>query len=45
MAVEELKANVEYERHFKGGWLDCFKPQNMTLYRTILGIFAYFSKC
>ncbi|KAF8225461.1 hypothetical protein L208DRAFT_1425435 [Tricholoma matsutake] len=36
--VEELKSNVEYERHLKGGWLDCFKPQNMTLYRTILGM-------
>lgn len=42
--VEELKSNVEYERHLKGGWLDCFKPQNMTLYRTILGISPYFTR-
>ncbi|KAL0066304.1 hypothetical protein AAF712_006735 [Marasmius tenuissimus] len=38
--VEEMRKNVEWERQFTGqtGWLDCFKPANKTLYRTLLGM-------
>ncbi|KAI6128113.1 general substrate transporter [Pisolithus croceorrhizus] len=33
-----IKENVEYEKHVKGGWLDCFKPKGKILYRTLLGM-------
>lgn len=36
--VEEIRSNVEYEKNFAGGWLDCFKPGNKILYRTLLGM-------
>lgn len=36
--VEGIKENVEYEKHVKSGWIDCFKPKDKTLYRTLLGI-------
>ncbi|KAG7087320.1 hypothetical protein E1B28_013297 [Marasmius oreades] len=38
--VEEIRKNVEWERQFVGqtGWIDCFKPGNKTLYRTLLGM-------
>ncbi|KAF9220612.1 general substrate transporter [Gyrodon lividus] len=36
--VEEIRANVQYEKNTKGGWVDCFRPQNKTLYRTLLGM-------
>ncbi len=35
--LEEIKSNVEYEKAFKGGWIDCFRPKNRILYRTLLG--------
>ena len=35
--VEEIRSNVEYEQNISAGWLDCFKPKNKTLYRTLLG--------
>lgn len=35
----EQKDAIDYERKVgKAGWLDCFRPQNKTLYRTILGM-------
>ncbi|KAF8905375.1 general substrate transporter [Mucidula mucida] len=36
--VEEIRSNVEYEKTFSGGWIDCFKPGNKILYRTLLGM-------
>ncbi|KAL0562708.1 hypothetical protein V5O48_019373, partial [Marasmius crinis-equi] len=38
--VEEIKKNVEWEKQFVGqtGWIDCFKPKNKILYRTLLGM-------
>jgi len=36
--LEEIRSNVEYEMTFTGGWLDCFKPGNKILYRTLLGM-------
>ncbi|KAH7912110.1 general substrate transporter [Hygrophoropsis aurantiaca] len=36
--IEEIKSNVEYELKVKSGWIDCFKPKNKTLYRTLLGM-------
>ncbi len=38
--VEEIRSNVEYEKTFSGGWIDCFKPGNKILYRTLLGMFS-----
>lgn len=35
---EEIKSSVEYEKQIRGGWIDCFRPQNKTLYRTLLGM-------
>jgi sugar porter (SP) family MFS transporter len=35
--AEEIQTNIENERKFKAGWVDCFKPINKTLYRTLLG--------
>ena len=37
--TEEIKANVEYEKSLKSGWLDCFSPKQKILYRTLLGRF------
>ncbi|KAI6015215.1 general substrate transporter [Pisolithus orientalis] len=36
--AEGIKQNVEYEKHTKGGWVDCFKPKDKILYRTLLGM-------
>ncbi|KAG2155291.1 general substrate transporter [Suillus bovinus] len=36
--VEEIRSFVEYEKQVRGGWIDCFRPQNKTLYRTLLGM-------
>ncbi|KAN0137630.1 General substrate transporter [Lactarius tabidus] len=36
--AEEIRASVEYERSVRGGWLDCFRVENKTLYRTFLGM-------
>ncbi|THH12759.1 hypothetical protein EW146_g7392 [Bondarzewia mesenterica] len=36
--AEEIRTEVEYEKQVKGGWIDCFRPGNKTLYRTILGM-------
>ncbi|KAF8063433.1 general substrate transporter [Lyophyllum atratum] len=36
--VEDIRSNVEYERNLRGGWIDCFRPANKTLYRTLLGM-------
>jgi len=35
--AEETLAGVEYEQSVKGGWLDCFRVEKKTLYRTFLG--------
>ncbi|KDR83797.1 hypothetical protein GALMADRAFT_236183 [Galerina marginata CBS 339.88] len=36
--VEEIANQVEIEGRLKSGWIDCFKPSNKTLYRTLLGM-------
>jgi hypothetical protein len=36
--VEEIKSSVQYEKQTRGGWIDCFRPKNKTLYRTLLGM-------
>jgi len=36
--VEEMRLNAEHERKMQAGWLQCFKVENKTLYRTLLGI-------
>lgn len=36
--IEEIKTSVQYEKQVRAGWIDCFKPQNKTLYRTLLGM-------
>ncbi|KAG6852953.1 hypothetical protein C0991_007933 [Blastosporella zonata] len=36
--MEEIRTNVEHEQRLRGGWLDCFRPGNKILYRTILGM-------
>lgn len=33
-----MKVNAEHEQHMQSGWLECFKPHNKTLYRTLLGM-------
>ena len=33
-----MKANAEYEKNMQAGWIECFKPHNKTLYRTLLGM-------
>ena len=35
--AEEILASAEYEQSVKGGWLDCFRVEKKTLYRTFLG--------
>ena len=40
--AEEIRASIEYERSVRGGWLDCFRVENKTLYRTILGVYSPF---
>jgi SP family sugar:H+ symporter-like MFS transporter len=37
--AEEIRASVEYEKSVRGGWLDCFRVENKTLYRTLLGVY------
>ncbi|KAG6844267.1 hypothetical protein H0H87_008303 [Tephrocybe sp. NHM501043] len=36
--VDEIRSNVEHETRLRAGWLDCFRIQNKTLYRTLLGM-------
>lgn len=36
--VDEIVSQIEAEKRFKAGWLDCFRPGNKTLYRTLLGM-------
>ncbi|KAI8976337.1 general substrate transporter [Trametes punicea] len=36
--LEEMKSAIEFESKVKAGWLDCFKPGRMQLYRTLLGM-------
>ncbi|KAI0295058.1 general substrate transporter [Multifurca ochricompacta] len=36
--VEEIASHVQYEQSVRGGWLDCFRVENKTLYRTLLGM-------
>ncbi|KAI0324563.1 general substrate transporter [Cubamyces sp. BRFM 1775] len=36
--LEEMKSAIEFESKVKAGWLDCFKPERMQLYRTLLGM-------
>ena len=37
--ADDIQANALYEAQFKSGWIDCFKVENKTLYRTLLGKF------
>lgn len=36
--VDEIRENIEFEKNIRGGWVDCFKPERKTLYRTLLGM-------
>ena len=36
--VDEIANQTERERLLKSGWIDCFRPSNKTLYRTLLGM-------
>ncbi|KAL0947992.1 hypothetical protein HGRIS_010619 [Hohenbuehelia grisea] len=36
--AEQMRSNAQKEAQMKGGWLDCFKGQNKTRYRTLLGM-------
>ncbi|KAH7337476.1 putative quinate utilization pathway quinate transporter [Rhizoctonia solani] len=37
--LHEMQDSVKYEQSMsKAGWLDCFRPQRKTLYRTLLGM-------
>jgi SP family sugar:H+ symporter-like MFS transporter len=36
--VDDIRSNVEFEKNLKAGWIDCFRPANKTLYRTLLGM-------
>ncbi|KIY74099.1 general substrate transporter [Cylindrobasidium torrendii FP15055 ss-10] len=37
--LEEIRSTIEYESHLgTGTWIDCFRPQNKILYRTLLGM-------
>jgi len=36
--ADDIQANALYEAQFKSGWIDCFKVENKTLYRTLLGM-------
>ncbi|KAF8128975.1 general substrate transporter [Boletus edulis] len=36
--IEEIRLRVEHEKATKAGWIDCFKSDNKTLYRTLLGM-------
>ncbi|KAI0264923.1 general substrate transporter [Gloeopeniophorella convolvens] len=36
--VEEIRERVEFEKNMRAGWLDCFRFENKTLYRTFLGM-------
>ncbi|EIN04111.1 general substrate transporter [Punctularia strigosozonata HHB-11173 SS5] len=36
--IDEIKSSWEYEKQVQGGWIDCFRPRNKILYRTILGM-------
>ncbi|KAI0074897.1 general substrate transporter [Panus rudis PR-1116 ss-1] len=34
----DMRTAIEHESAIKAGWIDCFKPENKTLYRTLLGM-------
>ncbi|KAG5650331.1 hypothetical protein H0H81_012603 [Sphagnurus paluster] len=36
--VQDIRINIEHERQLRAGWIDCFRPANKTLYRTVLGM-------
>ncbi|KAF9530744.1 general substrate transporter [Crepidotus variabilis] len=36
--VKGIMSQIEFERAVRAGWLDCFRPQHKTLYRTLLGM-------
>lgn len=39
-ALGEIQSSVDFERSYEGatGWIDCFRPSNKVLYRTLLGM-------
>ncbi|TFK38512.1 general substrate transporter [Crucibulum laeve] len=36
--VDDIVNQIENEKRIKAGWIDCFRPANKTLYRTLLGM-------
>ncbi|KAI0808276.1 general substrate transporter [Fomes fomentarius] len=34
--IEEMRSAIEFESKEKAGWVECFRPQHMQLYRTLL---------
>jgi len=42
LEIEGIHASVEREKMERGGWLDCFKPGNKILYRSLLGEWSSF---
>lgn len=36
--AEEIQSNALNDSKIRSGWLDCFKIENKTLYRTLLGM-------
>ncbi|KAF5390495.1 hypothetical protein D9757_005241 [Collybiopsis confluens] len=38
--LAEIQSHVEFQRQYasQDGWLDCFRPKNKVLYRTLLGM-------
>jgi MFS transporter, SP family, sugar:H+ symporter len=36
--VEDVHNQVELEKNLSAGWLECFRPNRKTLYRTLLGM-------
>lgn len=37
LEMDIMKSDIEREAHLSSGWIDCFRWENMTLYRTLLG--------
>ncbi|KAK7696521.1 hypothetical protein QCA50_001179 [Cerrena zonata] len=36
--LADMRTAVEHEAAIQAGWIDCFKPENKQLYRTLLGM-------
>ena len=42
LEIEGIHASVEQEKMERSGWLDCFRPDNKILYRSLLGEWSSF---